>query len=129
MTTATPVRRADRRVTAVILAKMRERFLLESPEVPVADEVFEDLEAVLGPYADLTAADIAELTPRLHTVFRRVMCVARQTNSGVSPGTVEASRGLLEERVPHEFTLALGYLRRLAVTVAGLLDELLEEMP
>ncbi|MFJ6573699.1 DUF6415 family natural product biosynthesis protein [Streptomyces sp. NPDC091292] len=120
---------ADPRITALILATMRERFLLASPEVPVVADVFEDLEAVLGPYADLTAADLAELTPRLHTVFHRLLVVARQPNSGVSAVTAAAARNLLDKPLPFEPTQALGYVRRLAVTVGGLLDELLEELP
>lgn len=117
------------RAKALLLARLKERFLLESPQIPVVDAVFDDLDSVLGEHTELSMAEIKDLTPRLHTVFRRIRYVARQPNSGVRPETIAASRGLLTERFPQDFTLALAHLRRLAMTVSDLLDELLEEMP
>ncbi|MFJ9822374.1 DUF6415 family natural product biosynthesis protein [Streptomyces sp. NPDC101151] len=122
--------RTDDRVKARVLAGVRERFLLESPDVPIIDALFEDLESILGQDADLEAARVSELTPRLHAVFRRVMYVARQhPHSGIRPATVEAYRSLLVERFPPVFLPALAHLRRLAMAVSDLLDELLEDMP
>ncbi|MCZ4098287.1 DUF6415 family natural product biosynthesis protein [Streptomyces sp. H39-C1] len=118
----------DDQVKARLLAKLRERFLLESPEIPVVDAVFDDLELVLGEHADLTMADIEELTPRMHAVFRRVIYVARQPNSGVLPATVGAYQDLLIARFPRDFAQALAHLRRLAMAVSDSLDELLEEL-
>ncbi|MBD0739075.1 DUF6415 family natural product biosynthesis protein [Streptomyces sp. CBMA29] len=117
-------------VTARVLAGLRQRFLLESPGTPSVDLVFEDLESVLGVYAgDLTAAEIATIRPRLHAAFRRIVFVSQRSGSGVSPERLEVSFGLLTQRFPADFPAALVHLRRLAVTVSDLLDELLEDLP
>ncbi|MBY8889214.1 hypothetical protein K7472_30855 [Streptomyces sp. PTM05] len=121
--------RTDPLVKARTLAALRGHFLLESPEVPVVDAVFDDLELVLGEDAELTGADVARLTPRLHLVYRRILLAASQPSSGVRPETAAASRNLLVERFPNEFVPARAHLRRLAMAVSDLLDELLEDMP
>jgi hypothetical protein len=109
--------------------QLREQFFLVSPEIAVVDAVFDDLEAVLGESADPTPADIAELTPRLHAVFRRIAYVAQEPNSGVRPETIAGARNFLDQRFPRDFLPARAHLRRLAMTVENLLDELLEDMP
>ncbi|MFE2034289.1 DUF6415 family natural product biosynthesis protein [Streptomyces scopuliridis] len=117
------------RVKTRLLAALKARFLLESPEIPVVDAVFNDLEAILGEHAELEMAEIENLRPRLHAVFRRIVYVARQPNSGVLPETVLECRVLLVERFPRDFGPALAHLRRLAMAVSSLLDELLEDLP
>jgi hypothetical protein len=119
------------RATARVLAGLRQRFLLESsPSTPSVELIFEDLDAVLGEYGgDLMAAEIADIRPRLHAAFRRIVFVSQQPNSGVSRHRFDASLRLLTERFPADFTAALGHLRRLAMTVSDLLDELLEDLP
>lgn len=118
------------RTKARVLAGLRRKFLLETPATPSVDLVFEDLESVLGEYAgDLTAAGVAEIGPRLHAVYRRILWVSQRPNSGVSPDRVASSRGLLTQRFPDGFPAALSHVRRLAATVSDLLDELLEELP
>lgn len=69
------------------------------------------------------------LARRLHAVFRRLVHLSQVPGSGVRRATVAASSGLLTELMPQDFAGALGYLRRLALAVSGLLDELLEDMP
>lgn len=119
----------DARTKGRLLAGLKVRFLLESPEIPVVDAVFDDLESVLGEHAELEMAEIEKLTPRLHAVFRRIVYVARQPNSGVLPATIVECRSLLVERFPRDFGPALAHLRHLAMAVSALLDELLEELP
>ncbi|MFE2842557.1 DUF6415 family natural product biosynthesis protein [Streptomyces scopuliridis] len=119
----------DIRVKARLLARLKERFLLESPEIPVVDAVFDDLESILGEHAELKMAEIEKLRPRLHAVFRRIVYVSRQPNSGVLPATVVECRSLLMERFPRDFGPALVHVRRLAMAVSALLDELLEDLP
>nr|WSZ99022.1 DUF6415 family natural product biosynthesis protein [Streptomyces sp. NBC_00857] len=119
----------DVRVKARLLAKLKEHFLLVSPEVPVVDAVFDDLESILGEHAELKMAEIEMLRPCLHAVFRRIVYVSRQPNSGVLPGLVVECRSLLVERFPRDFGPALVHLRRLAMAVSALLDELLDDLP
>ncbi|UNO42150.1 DUF6415 family natural product biosynthesis protein [Streptomyces sp. MST-110588] len=119
----------DDQTKARLLAALRARFLLESPEIPVVDVIFDDLERILGEGAALTASEVASLTPRLHALYRRAVRASRHPNSGVRPATVAASHRLLFERFPPEFLPALAHLRRLALAVSDLLDELLEDMP
>jgi hypothetical protein len=118
------------RAKARVLAGLRQRFLLEHPSTPNVELIFDDLDAVLGEYGgDLTAAEIADIRPRLHAAFRRIVFVSQQPRSGVSRHRFDASLRLLTERFPADFTAALGHLRRLAMTVSDLLDELLEDLP
>ncbi|MFI1400703.1 hypothetical protein [Streptomyces sp. NPDC020681] len=70
-----------------VLARLREYALEDSAELPLLDGVFDDLESVLGEHADLTASEITELTPRLHSAFRRIVGMAVQSNGGVPPDT------------------------------------------
>ncbi|MEU8968971.1 DUF6415 family natural product biosynthesis protein [Streptomyces monashensis] len=119
----------DAEAKARVLAALRIRLYLDSPEVPVVDALFEDLDRVLGEGDELTAPEIADLTPRLHLVFRRVRLAAGQPSSGVLPTTLAASRHLLVERFPQELVPARGHVRRLALALSDLLDELLEDMP
>jgi uncharacterized protein DUF6415 len=119
----------DGRTTARVLAGLRRGFLVGTAATPVIDGVFDDLEAVLGEDAAPTAAEIAELARRLHAVYRRLVHLSRWPNSGVSKATVAASWGLMTERMPPGFPSALGYVRRLAMAVSDLLDEVLEDMP
>ncbi|WP_405889497.1 DUF6415 family natural product biosynthesis protein [Streptomyces sp. NBC_00133] len=112
-----------------VLARLREYALQDSAELPVLEAVFDDLESVLGEQADLTARDIKELTPRLHSAFRRIVGMAVRSNGGVDPDAIERTRALLVERSPQDFLSARAYLRRLAIAVEDLLDQLLEDMP
>lgn len=120
----------DADTAARALVALRARFLLVSSATPVIDAIFEDLESVLGLDADaLSAAEVSVIRPRLHSAYRRIVGVSREPNNGVRPATVAASYGLLTERSPQDFRAALGHLRRLAMSVSDLLDELLEDMP
>ncbi|MER5462377.1 DUF6415 family natural product biosynthesis protein [Streptomyces sp. NPDC002668] len=119
----------DVRTHTRVLAGLIEYALQDSAEVPVLDAVFDDLESVLGEHADLTASEITKLTPRLHSAFRRMVGIAVQSNGGVGPDTIERTRTLLAERSPEDFLPARAYLRRLAIAVEDLLDQLLEDMP
>ncbi|MQY11446.1 hypothetical protein SRB5_15640 [Streptomyces sp. RB5] len=122
-----PIFRNDGRTVALVLVGLREQLLLDSPEFPALDAVFDDLEVVLGEHAVLAIGEVENLTPRLHAALRRIIHVAPQNGSGVRPETAAASRGLLTERFPDQPLPALAHLRRLAMTVSNLLDELLEE--
>jgi hypothetical protein len=114
---------------ARLLDGLREQSLTELPGAPAIDVVFDDLESVLGEVAVVAKADVAPLARRLHAVFRRLVYLSRAPSSGVDEATVAASWPLLTELMPHDLPGAHGYLRRLAMTVSDLLDQLLEDMP
>jgi hypothetical protein len=119
----------DRTATPLLLASLRDLSLSELSTAPTIDAVFDDLEFVLGEGTDVTRTDIRALAQRLHAVFRRLVHLCQSAGSGARQKKLAASSGLLTELMPQDFPGALGYLRRLALAVSGLLDELLEDMP
>lgn len=114
---------------ARLLAGLRELSLTELPATPAIDVIFEDLESVLGEHAEVAQEDLAPLARRLHVVFRRLVYLSRTPSSGMKKATVASSLALLTELMPHDLPGARGYLRRLALAVSDLLDQLLEDMP
>ncbi|NUS17018.1 MAG: hypothetical protein HOY69_37425 [Streptomyces sp.] len=120
---------ADRACVARLLAGLRELSLTELPATPGIESIFDDLERVLGESAAVAQADVPPLAQRLHVVFRRLMGLSRVPSSGVTRSTADATAGLLTELMPPDLRGARGYLRRLALAVSDLLDELLEDMP
>ena len=98
-------------------------------ETPNADAVFDDLEAVLGERADLSASEIAELMPRLYRVLRRLAMVAQLTEAFEHGSLGQPLVVLLEERFPGDFLPARGHLRRLAVVCLDLIDHLMKDVP
>lgn len=114
---------------ARLRADLREASLADSPSTPTPDAIFDDLERVLGERAVVTEADVPVLARRLHAVFRRLVHLSQIPGSGVPREAVAAALGMLTELMPPDFQGAVGYLRRLALTVSDLLDELLEDMP
>lgn len=119
----------DGAAAARLPAGLRELYLTELPATPAVDLVFEDLESVLGEHAEVAREDLAPLAQRLHIVFRRLVRLSRMPSSGVKKATVEASWAFMTELMPHDLPGARGYLRRLALAVSDLLDQLLEDMP
>ncbi|MFI0942809.1 DUF6415 family natural product biosynthesis protein [Streptomyces sp. NPDC021020] len=111
-----------------LLADLRKLSLSKLTETPTTDAIFDGLEKVLGEHAVVARADMPVLARRLHAVFRRLVHLSQIPGSGVQQETVAASWGLLTELMPKDGPGALGYLRRLAMTVSDLLDELLEDM-
>ncbi|TQK42311.1 hypothetical protein FBY35_3690 [Streptomyces sp. SLBN-118] len=112
-----------------VLARLREVALQDSAEIPALDAVFDDLESVLGERAELTGDEVKLLTPCLHKVFRRILGMAEASNVGVAPDTIGRARELLVERFPGDFLPARAHLRRLAMAVEDVFDQLLEDMP
>lgn len=96
-------------------------------ETPNADAVFDDLEAVLGEHADLSAAETVELMPRLSRVLARLATVAELTGGREHSGLDQPLVVHLERRLPGEFLPARGHLRRLAVVCLDLIDHLMND--
>ncbi|MEU7180828.1 MULTISPECIES: DUF6415 family natural product biosynthesis protein [Streptomyces] len=112
-----------------VLAKLREHALEGSKEIPVLDELFEDLEAVLGECADLGEDDVERLRPRVHASLRRVLGAAEKANLAIPTATVKRGRDLLSDPLLADLRPVRGHLRHLATVTAELLDWLLEDMP
>lgn len=123
------LRDLDRTSTDRLVADLRELSLPELPESPTVTAIFDELETMLGERAEVDRAGMRAMARRLHAVFRRLVHLSLSPGSGVRQATVAASWGLFTELMPQDFPGALGYLRRLAIAVSGLLDELLEDMP
>ncbi|WP_328913278.1 MULTISPECIES: DUF6415 family natural product biosynthesis protein [unclassified Streptomyces] len=91
-------------------------------ETPLMAAVLDDLEAVLGEYSDLADDEVWSLIGRLRETFLRFFALAAQIHPGLSHGLVSQAHGLVSEQPLGEYVSALGYLRRLAITLQDLME-------
>ncbi|MEJ8640161.1 DUF6415 family natural product biosynthesis protein [Streptomyces sp. MS2.AVA.5] len=95
--------------------------VLDSLRLSLVDEsVYEDLEDVLSPPANLDETQMADLTARLRLALADLLPAVRRTH-GQQPTFARAIE-LRDAQPPEDSHHALVHLRRLALTTLGLLD-------
>ena len=86
------------------------------------EAVLDDLEAVLGEHANLTGDEVRLLCIRLHHTFLKFLTMASQIIPSLSRELTMRALSLASEQPPWDDVSALGYLRRLAITVQDLME-------
>lgn len=84
----------------------------------LSEDILDELAAVLDPVEDLTPQAARNLAWSLHKTLRGML-----HSTSPSPRLVRYTRHLLVEPCPPDAAGALGYVRRLAISVLDLADE------